>query len=115
MEKIELPDDFDYPLVLTEENFQDAIEKYSFLVVDFWASWCGPCKMMSPVIESLAKKYKGEIVFGKVNVDENPSLAEKFKIMSIPTLIIFKKGEKVDEIIGARPQTLIEEKLLKIK
>jgi len=106
-----LIDEPDYPLHLSEENFDEAVKKYQFLVVDCWAPWCMPCRMVTPVIESLAKKHKGEIVFGKVNIDENSGIAGRFGVMSIPTLLVFKNGEKVDELIGAMPENLLEEKL----
>jgi len=101
----------DRPLHLTGENFQQAVKKYPLLVVDFWASWCGPCRLMNPVIESLAKKMAGRVVFGKVNVDEETSLANDFNILSIPTLIFFQNGQKVEEVTGAVPEKMLEEKL----
>ncbi len=109
--KKELVDSPDYPIELDETNFDKALEKYNFLVVDCWAVWCMPCLMVAPIIENLAKKYKGEITFGKVNVDKAPSIAEKFGIMAIPTLIIFKNGKKIDEVVGALPENMLEEKL----
>jgi len=104
-------DEPEEPVILDETNFDKALEKYNFLVVDCWAVWCMPCLMVAPIIENLAKKYKGEIVFGKVNVDKAPSIAERFGIMAIPILLIFKNGEKVDEIVGAMPENMLEEKL----
>ncbi|MCM8768299.1 MAG: thioredoxin [Candidatus Omnitrophica bacterium] len=110
-EKGKLGENPDYPLLLNGENFQEAIGKYGLLVVDFWAPWCGPCRMMAPVIDSLAKKLAGSVVFGKVNVDQESQLAEKFGILSIPTFIIFHQGQKVEEMVGALPERAIEEKL----
>ncbi|HOJ40800.1 MAG TPA: thioredoxin, partial [bacterium] len=101
----------DYPLHLTGENFPEAVKKYPLLVVDFWAPWCGPCRMLAPVIESLAKKLAGTVVFGKVNVDEENSLANDFGILSIPTLVVFKNGQKIDQMVGALPERMLEEKL----
>ena len=99
------------PLNLTDSNFDLEKSKYSLLVVDFWAAWCGPCKMISPIIEQLAEQYSGKIVFGKVNVDENPLISQKFQIQSIPTLMILKKGQVIDVIIGALPKGQIENKV----
>lgn len=105
----------DHPIILDDKNFSDTVKKYSFLVVDCWAEWCGPCRMMGPVIESLAKKYKGKIVFGKLNIDENNAIAAQFGIMSIPTLLVFKNGEHIDSIIGAMPENVLEQKLLALR
>ncbi|MEM2122483.1 MAG: thioredoxin [Candidatus Bathyarchaeia archaeon] len=103
----------DKPLTLTDSNFNDEVAKHRIIVVDFWASWCGPCRMMAPIIESLAKEYAGKIVFGKLNVDENPVTSRKFGIMSIPTLIIFRDGQVSDKIIGAVPKTVLEGRILR--
>ena len=96
--------DISGPLTLTDYNFDENIRKYPLLVVDFWAPWCGPCKMVSPIIEQLAIELRGKAVFGKLNVDENPTVANIFRIQSIPTLIIFKNGEAVDGVMGAVPK-----------
>jgi len=101
------------PVDLTQETFKNAIEINRLVVVDFWAAWCGPCRMVAPIIESLAKDYAGRILFGKVNVDENPEIARQFGIMSIPTLLVFKNGNLVDQIIGAMPRESLEPKLKK--
>jgi thioredoxin 1 len=106
-----LADNPDYPVVLTTSNFDEAIKKYPSLVIDCWAEWCAPCHMVHPVIENLAKKYKGEIAFGKLNIDENREIAERFRIMSIPTLLVFMNGQNVDSIVGAMPQNVLEEKI----
>lgn len=100
------------PVVLTDSNFKDEIAKYPVMLVDFWASWCGPCRMVSPIIEKLAKEYSGRVAFGKVNVDENQMISGSFGIQSIPTMMIFKGGKAVDVMIGAVPKAQIE---LKIK
>lgn len=92
------------PIILTDYNFDQTIRKYSLLVVDFWAPWCGPCKLVSPIIDQLAFELSGKAVFGKLNVDENPTVANIFGIQSIPTLIIFKDGEAVDGLMGALPK-----------
>lgn len=99
------------PIVLTDSNFASEIAKYPIMLVDFWAPWCGPCKMVSPIIEQLSREYSGRVAFGKVNVDENQRIAASFGIQSIPTLMIFKGGKAVDVIIGAIPKAQIEMKL----
>lgn len=99
------------PINLTDSNFDIEKSKYSLLVVDFWAAWCGPCKMVSPIIEQLAEQYAGKIVFGKVNVDENPHISQRFGIQSIPTLMILKEGQVIDVTIGALPKGQIENRI----
>jgi thioredoxin 1 len=99
------------PIVLTDSNFASEVTKYPIMLVDFWAPWCGPCKMVSPIIEQLSREYSGRVAFGKVNVDENQRIAASFGIQSIPTLMIFKGGKAVDVIIGAMPKAQIEMKL----
>jgi thioredoxin 1 len=86
---------------LTAENFQEEVLNSSLpVLVDFWASWCGPCQMIGPVIEELSKELEGKAIIGKVNVDENPELAQKYGVMSIPTIILFKDGKEQEKIIG---------------
>ncbi len=99
----------DKPIPVDEEKFKELITKYPLVLVDFWASWCGPCMMIAPIIEELAKEYAGKVVFAKVDVDRNRRLAMRFGIMSIPTLILFKNGEPVDMMIGAQPKPMIEQ------
>ena len=99
------------PITLTDYDFNDMVSKYPLLIVDFWAPWCGPCKMVSPVIEELSKELTGKAVFGKLNVDENPMIASTFGIQSIPTIAIFKNGKAVDGIIGAASKSQILSKL----
>ena len=99
------------PIVLTDSNFGSEVAKYPIMLVDFWAPWCGPCRMVSPIIEQLAKEYSGKIAFGKVNVDDNQRIAASFGIQSIPTLMLFKDGKAVDIIVGAIPKAQIEMKL----
>ena len=99
------------PIILSDSNFDIEKSKYPLLLVDFWASWCGPCKVVLPIIEQLAQEYTGKVVFAKINVDENPILSKKFGIQSIPTMILFKYGEVIDIIIGALPKGQIESKL----
>jgi thioredoxin 1 len=88
-------------LEVLDANIKTLLAENSILVVDFWASWCGPCKMMLPVVEELAAEYEGRVPVGKLNVDENPETCEEYGIMSIPTLLFFKNGELVERIVGA--------------
>ena len=98
----------------TEENFEAEVLKSDLPVfVDFYADWCGPCKMMSPVIDKLAEEYAGKIKVGKVNVDENGDLAVKYGIMSIPNMVFFKNGEVADRVVGAIPKPAMKEKFEK--
>jgi len=103
----------DSPIQVTDSDFESLIQEYPLMVVDCWATWCGPCQMLSPVIDELARDYAGRIVFGKLDVDENPRTAINFGIMSVPTLLIIKDGKLVDQIIGAVPRDYIESKLRK--
>ncbi|MBV9178453.1 MAG: thioredoxin [Nitrososphaeraceae archaeon] len=100
------------PITLTDTNFAEAVNKYPLLVVDFWAPWCGPCRMVSPVIEQLAGEYAGKVVFGKLNVDENPRIASAFGIQSIPTIAIFKNGRNIDGFIGVTSKSQMQTKIL---
>jgi thioredoxin 1 len=99
------------PITLTDSNFKDEVSKYPILLIDFWAPWCGPCRMISPMIEQLAREYTGKVVFGKVNIDENRMITQSFGIQSIPTMIIFKNGKAVDIIVGAIPKVQLETRL----
>lgn len=97
------------PLNLDDSNFAQTINKYPLVLVDFWAPWCGPCRMMSPIIDQVGKEYIGKLVVGKVNVDENPNISGQFGISSIPTLILFKRGQVVNNIIGSVSKSRIDE------
>jgi len=101
----------DKPLELTDSTFTEFVQNNPFVVVDCWAPWCGPCLMVAPIIEELAKEYAGKIVFGKLNVDENPITASRYQIMSIPTLLVFRNGKLVDTIIGAMPKEMLEARI----
>ena len=101
----------DKPIEISDANFDEIIKKYKNVAVDCWAPWCGPCLMIAPVIEELARELKGKIVFGKLNVDNNPKTAMRYNIMSIPTILLFRDGELVDRIIGAMPKEFLVEKL----
>lgn len=96
---------------LTNGGFENFVKK-GIVVVDFFAEWCMPCLMLSPIIEEISEKIK-RIKFGKVNIDESKEIAEKFSVMSVPTLIIFKDGEEIDRIVGALPSDVLEERLKK--
>jgi len=97
------------PIKATDENFDEIISKYDAVVVDFWAPWCGPCRLIAPVIEKLAKEMKGKVVFAKLNVDENPKMAMRYRVMSIPTLILFKEGKMADRLVGALPEDMLRD------
>jgi len=101
------------PIEITDQNFSFMIQEYDFMVVDCWAPWCGPCRMLSPLIDELASDYKGKVVFGKLNTDNNRGIAGKFGIMSIPTLLFIKNGKLIDTVIGVVPKEIIESKLRK--
>ena len=103
----------DLVLELTDSDFDKAVRKYPLLVVDCWAEWCAPCKMVAPVIEELAEDYQGKITFGKLDVDRNRSVTERYQIASIPTLLIFKDSRLVDRKVGALPRRMLEPELAK--
>lgn len=98
-------------VTITNENLSSLRKGQQPLVVDFWATWCGPCRMVAPVIEELAKEYEGKVVVGKCDVEEQEDLAQEFGIRNIPTILFFKNGEVVDKLIGAQPKAKIEEKI----
>jgi len=102
----------EYTLDVTSNIWESEVLQYKGLVLaDFWAAWCGPCKIVSPVIDELAKEYKEKLRVVKVNTDENPDLASKYKIMGIPTLMFIKKGTIVDQLVGAVPKGQIKDKI----
>ncbi|MEX0769166.1 MAG: thioredoxin, partial [Balneolaceae bacterium] len=100
------------PIEFTDNNFSDEVEQADTpVLVDFWAEWCGPCRMVGPIVEELAGEYEGQVKIGKVDVDSNPEVSVKYGIRSIPSLLIFKNGEVVDQIVGAVPKTQIKKQL----
>ena len=101
------------PVEVSDENFSSMLQEYDLMIVDCWAPWCSPCRMLSPVIEELAMDYEGKVVFGKLNTDNNHGVAGQFGIMSIPTLLFFKNGKLVGKEIGAVPRKNIESNMRK--
>lgn len=102
-------------LKITDDNFEAEVKESELpVMVDFYADWCGPCKMMAPLVAQLAEEYDGKCRIGKCNTDENPKMAGEFKVMSIPTFIFFKDGKAVDSVIGAVSKTVLEEKLKQV-
>jgi len=101
----------DTPIKMSDADIDEHIKKYGRVVVDCWAPWCGPCRMIEPIIGELAKEMQGKIVFGRLNVDENQVTSSKYRIMSIPSLLVFKNGELADVIVGAMPKEILKSKL----
>jgi thioredoxin 1 len=97
---------------ITDTNFQESVmEREGLTVIDFWAEWCGPCRMISPIIEELSSEYEGKILVGKVNVDDNSEISMKYNIRSIPTILFVKNGEVVDKHIGATTKQVLAQKI----
>jgi len=102
------------PVEITDANFsQEVLKSDTPVLIDFWAEWCAPCKMIAPVVEELAKEYQGKLKVGKVDVDANQTVAGQYGIRSIPTLLVFKGGRVVDQIVGAVPKKILAEKVSK--
>jgi thioredoxin 1 len=100
------------PVQVTDQTFDETVINADQLVlVDFWAEWCGPCKMIAPVLEELATELDGQLVIGKLDVDENPDTSAAYGVLSIPTLLLFKDGEPVDRIVGAQPKAQLLKRL----
>jgi thioredoxin 1 len=101
----------DHPVTLTDANFAQMINSTQPVLVDFWAPWCGPCRMVAPVVEQLAREFQGRAIVGKLNVDENPRTAQQYQIMGIPALYIFKQGKVVDQMVGVQPANVLQQRL----
>ncbi|MHB8905378.1 MAG: thioredoxin [Melioribacteraceae bacterium] len=103
------------PITFTDDNFDgEALKSDLPVVVDFWAAWCGPCRMIAPIIEQLAEEYNGKVKVGKLDVDENQGVAIKYGVRSIPTVLFLKGGQVVDTVIGAVPKSMFVDKLAKL-
>jgi thioredoxin 1 len=101
----------DKPMILTDANFAETVKGEKPVLVDFWAPWCGPCRMVAPAIEQIARDFQGRAVIGKLNVDENPRIAQQYNIMGIPALYIFKRGQVVDQMVGVQSAAVLQQRL----
>ena len=101
-----------HPIVISDDTFEEEVVKSDVpVLVDFWAEWCAPCKMIAPIVEELAEEYDGKVKFAKLDVDSNPKVATTYGIRSIPTLLIFKGGSPVDQVVGAVPKSVLKGRL----
>ena len=103
----------DKPIHVTDDEFDKVVKENRYVVVDFWAEWCRPCHAIAPTIDELAKRYAGKVVFAKINSDENQKKFQEYGVMGIPTLLFFKDGKLVDQVIGAMPKAQLEQRVLK--
>lgn len=102
-------------VTVTQDNFKaQVLQSKTPVIVDFWASWCAPCRAVAPILDELAAKYQGKVTVGKVNVDEHQDLAAQFGVLNIPTLLFFKGGEEVDRVVGVQPKSQLEAKIQKL-
>src|SRR6266581_7892311 len=101
------------PIHVTDADFDKVVKEHPYVIVDFWAEWCAPCRAIAPMIEDLAKQYAGKVTFVKVNTDENPKTPQQFTVMGIPTLLFFKGGKLVDQVVGAMPRGPFEDRVKK--
>jgi thioredoxin 1 len=102
------------PMDITDEELEELVRREPKVVVDFWAPWCQPCRVVSPIVEELAAQYGSEVVFAKVNIDDNPKSPVKYGIMGVPTLLFFKEGQLVERLVGVAPRSRIEDLVRKI-
>ena len=101
-----------HPLAVTDATFEhDVLRQPGLTIVDFWAAWCGPCRMLAPVLDQLADEYAGQVRIAKLDVDANPATATRYQVRSIPLLLFFKDGREIDQIVGAVPRALVEQRL----
>ncbi|VVB71546.1 Thioredoxin [uncultured archaeon] len=107
---VELPSK---PVVVMDATIDSAVSQYPLFILDCWAEWCGPCRMIGPIIEEMAAEMKGKVVFGKLNVDENMQTSNKYRISAIPTLMVFKNGKLIDKLVGAYPKATLAAKIQK--
>ena len=110
MNKMSTPS-IEKPIVVSDRNFDQTVKSYPLIVVDCWAAWCAPCRAIAPIVDEMAKEYTGKVVFGKLNIDENPETTQKYGVMAIPTLLIMKDGQEVDRIVGVLPKNQLEAKV----
>lgn len=96
---------------ITDANFNELVSANKVMVIDFWAEWCGPCRQLTPIVEDLASEYEGKALIGKLDVDDNPDVCEKYGIRNIPTVLLFKDGEVADKIVGATTKSSLAEKI----
>lgn len=97
----------DHPVVVTDATLRAFVAEHPIAVVDCWAAWCGPCRLMEPVVDALARELAGQVAFGKLNLDENPRTSEAFEVSSIPTLLVFRRGALADRVVGAVPPHVV--------
>lgn len=103
----------DHPIHVTDSDFDTVVKQNPYVVVDFWAEWCAPCRAIAPIVEELAKKYEGKVTFAKLNSDENPKKVQEYMVMGIPTILFFRGGKLVDQVVGAMPRNAFEERVKK--
>lgn len=101
------------PIHVTDADFDKVVKEHPYVVVDFWAEWCGPCKAIEPTIADLAVKYDGKVTFAKLNSDENPRKVQEYMVMGIPTILFFRNGSLVDQVVGAMPKPALEARVKK--
>lgn len=111
---LDLPVRPDHPVAVTDETFGDAIRKYPFVVVDCWAEWCGPCRMVAPVVDALAQEMAGQVVFAKLDTEENQGISAEYQIHSIPTLLVFRDGKLVERLVGFKPKPALKKEIEKL-